>query len=368
MGAAPPADRPRRGLGGWIALWVAGEAVPAAGAAAAPSADERAALVALGLVVDGRRRDAGGRGRACCRGAALVVASPPAEAFDVSALNVAASLPAARGERCGTSAAARACWRWWRRAAAPACFGSDVDGELVGWARLNAGAQRPRCRVRRRRSLAPRGERAVRRRRLQRAALARAARRRRRRAPRYTSAAPSGEALALRFLDGVARAPRVASSCTRSSRPPSPPRSTSWRARAAVASVVFAHAPDGTPHALTEIRVARGAGAAARGGAAVAGLPAPVARHLRRAAPRRARSTTTPRRCRRRGWSCARASASTAAAAPLGTTFGGAADRRRRRGAARPPARRAARRARTRSSIARERLCVMIDRGHVILR
>ncbi|HEX8954296.1 MAG TPA: hypothetical protein VF945_20725, partial [Polyangia bacterium] len=48
-----PAGRSRQGVGGWIALWVAGEAVPlAALGRAAPGDAERASLVALGLVDD----------------------------------------------------------------------------------------------------------------------------------------------------------------------------------------------------------------------------------------------------------------------------------------------------------------------------
>ncbi|MCU1283460.1 MAG: Ribosomal protein methyltransferase (PrmA), partial [bacterium] len=131
-----PAERPRRGLGGWIALWVAGEAVAAAGLQPSPTADERAALAALGWLEDD---GATLRPRAVVlpwRG--IVVASPPAEAFDVSALNVAASLPAAAASLwdvgCGAGLLSLVAARSGARV-----LGSDVDGELVGWARLNAG-------------------------------------------------------------------------------------------------------------------------------------------------------------------------------------------------------------------------------------
>ncbi|MGZ3426353.1 MAG: hypothetical protein ACXVCV_06870, partial [Polyangia bacterium] len=92
---AAPADRPRRGLGGWIALWVGGEPVAAAQLQPSPSSDERAALAALGLIADDGAILTPRATVLPWRG--LCVASPPAEAFDVSALNVAASLPAGAG-------------------------------------------------------------------------------------------------------------------------------------------------------------------------------------------------------------------------------------------------------------------------------
>jgi hypothetical protein len=72
-GAAP--DAARRGLGGWIALLAAGEAVEAAGLRPAPTAEERAALVALGIVDDDGATLAPRATVLPWRG--LVVASPP---------------------------------------------------------------------------------------------------------------------------------------------------------------------------------------------------------------------------------------------------------------------------------------------------
>ncbi|MGZ3443799.1 MAG: hypothetical protein ACXVDD_29970, partial [Polyangia bacterium] len=137
-------------------------------------------------------------------------------------------------------------------------------------------------------------------------------------------------------------------------------------ARAAVGSVIFAHAPDGTPHALTEIRVA----AAPSRRRALVPL-SPACPHLQRAifdalaAPRALDDGATPLpapwlelRTRERFDGGRR---------PLGVTFGGVAvdaddvallDRLRGEPLG----------ALGLTSTARERLCVMIDRGHVILR
>ena len=239
-------QRPRRGLGGWIALWVAGEPVGRR-AAAAPSADERAALVALGLVDDDGVTLQARATLLPWRG--LVVASPPAEAFDVSALNVAASLPQRRrlwDVGCGAGLLSLVAARGGARV-----FGSDVDAELVGWARLNGALAGVDAEFAVGDLLAasdrifdvvafnaP----------LLRAPLAVADE-----APRY-SASPEGEALALRFLDGVRAARSHPAARAADARDRS--RARRLAPRAAVASVVFAHAPDGTPHALTEIRVA----------------------------------------------------------------------------------------------------------------
>ena len=140
-----------------------------------------------------------------------------------------------------------------------------------------------------------------------------------------------------------------------------------FAARAAVTSVVFAHAPDGTAHALSEIRVA-----AAPSRRRVLVPLSPACPHLSRAifdalaAPRTLADEATPLpapwlelRTRER-FDGGRRHA-------LSTTFGGVVlepddvallDRLRGEplGALALP------------SATRERLCVMIDRGHVILR
>ena len=246
---AAPAGRSRQGIGGFIALWVAGEAVaPATLGRMAPSAEERAALVALGLVADDaaalvpRARVLPWRG--------LVVASPPDEAFDVSALNVAASLPAAAtlwDVGCGAGLLALAAARGGARVLA-----SDVDGELVEWARLNAALNGVEVELAVGDLLAPGAGRAfdvvVLNAPLVRAPLAVAAEQ----APRY-SASPEGEALVLRFLEGVRAGERI---LVHAQLTPAIERAlAAWGAHAAVTSVVFARAPDGTPHALTEIRL-----------------------------------------------------------------------------------------------------------------
>jgi SAM-dependent methyltransferase len=248
--APPPTERPRRGLGGWIALWVAGEAVALDDLRPRLDAAVRAALLAHGLAEeDGARL----RPRARVlpwRG--LWVASPPDEAFDVSALNVAASLPPARtvwDVGCGAGLLSLAAAR-----AGATVLGSDVHEELVGWARLNTVLNGVDARFVAADLLAaaPAGERfeAV----LFNAPLLRAPLAAAGDEPRYVAAA-GGEALALRFLDGVERfvAPggRVLLHAQRTAGVAA--ALAAWAERARVVSVVFAHAPDGTPHALSEI-------------------------------------------------------------------------------------------------------------------
>ncbi|HEY2749294.1 MAG TPA: 50S ribosomal protein L11 methyltransferase [Polyangia bacterium] len=352
-----PADRPRRGLGAWMALWVAGETVARADLAPAASAEELAALAALGLVDDDGGRLVPRVRVLPWRG--LVVASPPREVFDVSALNVAASLPAGGSVwdvGCGAGLLSLVAAKSGARV-----FGSDVDGELVDWARLNAalngvdaefavgdlfaGDERI-CDV-----VAFNAP-------LLRAPLAVADE-----APRYTST-PEGEALALRFLDGVHARARVLLHAQLT--PAVAAALDGWAARAAVGTVVFAHAPDGTPHALTEIRVD-----AAPARRSIYVPLSPACPHLSRAifdalsASRALADDVTPLpapwlelRTRERFDGGRRA---------LGVSFGGVPvdaddvallDRLRGEPLG----------ALALSSIARERLCVMIDRGHVILR
>ena len=357
---APP-GRSRQGIGGWIALWVAGEAVPlAALGRAAPSEDERVALVALGLVEDDaatlvpRARLLPWRD--------LVIASPPAEAFDVSALNVAASLPRAAtlwDVGCGAGLLALVAAR-----AGARVFASDVDGELVEWARLNAALNGVEVEFAVGDLLAPGAGRAfdavVFNAPLVRAPLAVAAGDE----PRY-SASPEGEALALRFLDGVRARERI---LVHTQLSPAIERAlAAHAARAAVLSVVFARAPDGTPHALTEIRV--GEAPSFRRvevplSAACPHLSRPIFDAL--AGPRALADDATPLPA---PWlelvTRERYDGGTRRA--LAVTFGGVAvdDEdvallARLSGA--PLA------ALGLSSSARERLCVMIERGHVIVR
>jgi hypothetical protein len=182
--------------------------------------------------------------------------------------------------------------------------------------------------------------------------------------PRY-SASRQGEALALRFLDGVRARQHILLHAQLT--PAVDAALDAFAARAAVTSIVFAHAPDGTPHALTEIR----AGAAPSRRRVLVPLSA-ACPHLSRAifdalaAPRTLADDATPLpapwlelRTRERFDGVGRHA--------LGTTFGGVAveaedvallDRLRGEplGALALP------------SATRERLCVMIDRGHVILR
>ena len=356
---APP-GRSRQGLGGWIALWVAGEPVPAAALGrAGPSDAERAALVALGLLAD----EAGvlvPRARVL-PWRDLLVASPPEEAFDVSALNVAASLPAAGtlwDVGCGAGLLALVAAR-----AGARVFASDVDAELVGWARLNAALNGVDVECAVGDLLAPGAGRAfdvvVFNAPLVRAPLAVAAGAE----PRY-SASPEGEALALRFLDGVRARPRILLHTQLS---PAIERALAARAEgAAVGVVVFARAPDGTPHALVELR----------GGEAppLRRIEVPLSAacpHLSRAvldavaAPRALPEDATPMPA---PWLelCTRERFDGGARRALAVTFGGVAVDDEdvallsRLGGA-PLA------ALTLSSSQRERLCVMIERGHVIV-
>ena len=352
-----PSERPRRGLGAWIALWVAGEAVAAQALAA--GAEERAALVALGLVDDD-----GAVVRPRVRVLPwqdVLVASPPDEAFDVSALNVAASLPPAGSlwdVGCGAGLLSLVAAR-----AGARVLGSDVDGAIVEWARLNAALNEVETTFVVGDLLAANQEifdvvafNAP----LLRAPLAVAAGDE----PRY-SASPEGEALALRFLAG-ARARRQILLHAQLT-PAVDAALDAFAARAAVTTIVFAHAPDGTPHALSEIRV----DAAPSRRRALVPLSA-ACPHLSRAildalaAPRTLADDATPLpapwlelRTRER-FDGGRRHA-------LGTTFGGVAVD------AEDVALLERLRGETLGTLAlapatRERLCVMIDRGHVILR
>jgi len=355
------ADRPRRGIGGWIAAWVAGEAVPlAALAPLLPSSDELEALIALGLAEDDR---------ATLRPRVRVlpwhdvmIASPPADAFDVSALNVAASLPPAEtcwDVGCGAGlvgiVAARAGAR---------VFASDLDAELVEWVRLNAALNGVELECAAGDLFAAAPDRvcdvvafnAP----LLRAPLADAGD-----GPRYAST-PEGERLALRFLDGARARERILLHAQLT--PAVAAALDAWAARAAVTTVVFAHAPDGTPHALSEIRVGAAPGLRRVQVPLSAACP-----HLGREifdalAPADARAIADDATPLPAPWLELRTSERfDGGRRALGTTFGGVAvdaedvallDRLRGEPL----------RALGLTSPARERLCVMVDRGQVILR
>lgn len=249
----PPA-RPRRGLGAWIALMVAHDPLPIANLVPPANVAELEALVELGLVAV--ERDLVHARATLLPWRGLVVASPADEAFDVSALNVAASLPSAASAPslwdvgCGAGLLSLAAAR-----AGSRLFASDVDARLVEWARLNAelngvaidfavgdllSAAPPGARFDALVFNAP----------LLRAPLATADE-----APRYTSSA-AGEALALAFLDGAAaRLNEGGTILLHAQLTHAVDAALSrWATRATVLSVRFAEAPDGTPHALTLIR------------------------------------------------------------------------------------------------------------------
>jgi methylase of polypeptide subunit release factors len=250
----PGADRPRRGLGGFIALFVAGEAVPSEGLG------DVGALVEAGWL----ERD-GDRLRACVRllpiGPLLVAsdAQPSEEAVgapDLSALNLAGCLPArvqgaALDVGCGAGLIALLLGR-----AGAQVIGSDIDERALAFARLNGevnaiparfvagdlfGAERGPF------SLitfnAP----------LLRAPLAVDAGA----APRYLTS-PRGEALALEFVRGLAdRLAPGGEALLHAQLTPALDEALASLDRATV-SLLFAEAPDGTPHALTSIRPGRG--------------------------------------------------------------------------------------------------------------
>jgi SAM-dependent methyltransferase len=249
----PPAgERPRRHLGAWFALLVAGESLPsslfppadlaALGDAglldAAPSPDLVQARVALlplaGALVAGDRFDAAGE--------------DSVTALDLSAVNVAHGLPARLdGKRvldvgCGAGGLSLVAAQRGARV-----VGGDVHREALALARMNAAlAGLDISFVESDLFAGVRGDfdlilfNAP----LMRAPLAESAD-----APsRYTQSA-RGEQLALAFL-AAARAPEILLHAQLT-----PAIDAALRARAAaVVQIIFARAPDGTPHALTSIR------------------------------------------------------------------------------------------------------------------
>jgi methylase of polypeptide subunit release factors len=254
----PRPDRPRRGLGGWIALFVAGEAVEAAGLDGDLAALETAGWLAR----------EGDRVRARVKllplfGLLLASDAQPGEqavgAPDVSALNTAACLPqrlsgAVLDVGCGAGLisllAARAGGR---------VIGSDVDARALAFARLNADVNGVNIRVAEGDLFgtergpfalivfnAP----------LLRAPLAADPGA----APRYLTS-PRGEALALEFVRGLEErlAPDGEALLHAQLTPALEEALAALSAQGrATVSLPFAEAPDGTPHALTSIRPGRG--------------------------------------------------------------------------------------------------------------
>ncbi|HZS41599.1 MAG TPA: methyltransferase [Polyangia bacterium] len=280
----PASERPRRGLGGWIALLVAGESVEEAALGVLDEA-ARAALVEAQLV-----ERAGDRLRA--RVAlwpldGLLLASDRLDAGadavgapDLSALNLAASLPARTGGAaldvgCGAGVAALLASRAGARA-----IGSDVDARALDFARLNALINDRDARFVEADLLgAAAGERfalvtfnAP----LLRAPLASSDPH----APARYTQSPRGEALALEFLDGLAGvlAPGGEALLHAQLTPAVERALDDWAARAEVVSLRFATALDGTPHALTSIRASGGA----RGRRSPSVPLGPLCPHLRR--------------------------------------------------------------------------------------
>jgi len=251
----PRPDRPRRGLGGWIALFVAGEPVEAAGLG-----EEVAALEAAGWI----ERD-GDRVRARVRLLplfGLLVASDAqlseeaVGAPDVSALNSAACLPprvagAALDIGCGAGLIALVAAR-----AGAQVIGSDVDARSLAFARLNADVNGVNIRWAEGDLFgAERGPFAliVFNAPLLRAPIAADAGA----APRYL-ASPRGEALALEFVRGLeSRLQPDGEALLHAQLTPALEEALASLDRATV-SLVFAESPDGTPHALTSIRPGRG--------------------------------------------------------------------------------------------------------------
>jgi SAM-dependent methyltransferase len=267
-----PPSRSRRGLGGWIALLVGGEEV-AADTLGVLAPDELELLIDAGWV----ERTDGDRLRARVAllplfGLLLVSARLDAAgddavgAPDVSALNVAASLPQlGAGQRlldvgCGAGIVALSAAR-----AGARVVGSDVDERALATARLNAGLNglpasfvaadlfdgvgddrfdvvtfnAPLLRA----PLFGDGESGH-------------------AAPARYLVSPRGEALALEFLDGLPAhlAPHGEALVHAQLTPAVDERLDALAAGAQVVSLRFAHAPDGTPHALTCIRMGAPAG------------------------------------------------------------------------------------------------------------
>ena len=259
---APPADRPRRGLGAAIALWVAGERLPRASLALL-SDEQLLGLGQLGLLGretrDGdqvwaqvRVLPAGGLLLASDRdGGSTAVGAP-----DLSAYNLHGSLPPSlHGKRtldvgCGAGILALGC----ARVGADA-VGGDVDARALAFAQLNAQLNGLSARFVEADLFAgldgtydfvtfnaP----------LLRAPMATGEGD----APPLYVQSPRGAELALAFAAELLahRAPDGEALLHAQLTPALQAALTGLATRAAVLSLRFASAPDGTPHALTSIR------------------------------------------------------------------------------------------------------------------
>jgi SAM-dependent methyltransferase len=258
----PPPElggRARRGVGGWIALFVAGETLDAAALepldGAALAALERAGLIERdrsavrarvtllpydGLLVASDRADRG----------ADAVGAP-----DLSALNTAASLPrvsagAVLDVGCGAGLLSLLAAR-----AGARVIGSDVDARALDFARTNAALNGLDVPFVEADLLAAAGgaryELVTFNAPLLRAPLATSDAR----APARYVQSERGEALALEFLDGIeAVLAERGEALLHAQLTPAVDRALQGLAsRAGVLSIVFAHSPDGTPHALTSV-------------------------------------------------------------------------------------------------------------------
>jgi methylase of polypeptide subunit release factors len=257
----PPPSRPRRGLGGAIALLVAGEDVAEDGLGVLP-APARAALIDLGLVERVGERLRARVAVLPLRGLLLVsdrldaTADDAVGAPDLSALNLVACLPPlppgarALDVGCGAGVAALLLAR-----AGAEATGSDVDAGALALARLNARLNGVAARFVEADLFdgAPAEHHALV---AFNAPLLRAPLFSDGNAPaRYLTTA-RGEALALDFLGGLASrlAPDGEALLHAQLTAAVDARLDELAARAQVVSLRFAHAPDGTPHALTCIR------------------------------------------------------------------------------------------------------------------
>ncbi|HUS68761.1 MAG TPA: methyltransferase [Kofleriaceae bacterium] len=250
-----PVERVRRAVGGFIALWVAGEALPR-GALGLVDAGAWEAWRALGLVtIDG---DTVRANVTVLPARGLLLVSDAARAPDLSAYNLAAALPRLPGARafdvgCGAGIVTLAA-----AAAGGDAVGGDIDREVLAFARLNAALNGSSARfvesdlfeaAEGRYDLvtfnAP----------LLRAPLATSGEE-----PSRYATTPEGDRLALRFLDGLPAhlTDRGEALLHAQLTPRLDAALDALAGDHAVGSAVFARATDGTPHALTRIGAGRG--------------------------------------------------------------------------------------------------------------